>query len=179
MNVPRSFCFANPTRLSDARTQLVEMFRSRMRSDLVPSLRTFFATVFTDRKALLALIDDEGHFQPVISQWEGDLPRLPARTFSELASAGRYAVLRLAGQLLLVYPVDRGPGLANAYVLVETTPEDQDEDRELLGEFARMLSVHWDRVERSTLVYGEWVKKAQLCVGNPPPRNLPGRPYSA
>ena len=107
--------------LSDARTQLVEMFRSRMRSDLVPSLRTFFGAAFADRKALLALIDDEGRFQPVISQWEGDLPRLPARTFSELASAGRYAVLRLAGQLLLVYPVDRGLDLPNAYVLVETT----------------------------------------------------------
>ncbi len=162
--------FREPHRLSDARTQLVEMFRSRMRSDLVPSLRTFFAAAFADREALLALVDDEGHFQPVITQWEGDLPRLPARTFSELSSAGRYAVLRLAGQLLLVYPVDRGPGLANAYVLVETTAEDQDEDRELLGEFARMLSVHWDRVERSTLVYGEWVKKAQLLLET----HLPG-----
>jgi len=162
--------FREPHQLSDARAQLVEMFRSRIRSDLVPSLRSFFATVFTDRKALLALTDDEGHFQPVISQWEGDLPRLPARTFSELASAGRYAVLRLAGQLLLVYPVDRGPGLPNACVLVETTPEDQDEDRELLGEFARMLSIHWDRVERSTLVYGEWVKKAQQSLET----HLPG-----
>ncbi len=162
--------FREPHQLSDARTKLVEMFRSRMRSDLVPSLRTFLATVFTDRKALLALIDDEGRFQPVISQWEGDLPRLPAQTFSELASPGRYAVLRLAGQLLLVYPVDRGPDLANAHVLVETTPEDQDEDRELLGEFARMLSVHWDRVERSTQVYGEWVKKAQLALET----HLPG-----
>ena len=162
--------FREPHQLSDARTQLVEMFRSRVRSDLVPSLRTFFATVFTDRKALLALTDDEGNFQPVISQWEGDLPRLPARTFTELASAGRYAVLRLAGQLLLVYPVDRGPGLPNAVVLVETTPEDREEDRELLGEFARMLSVHWDRVERSTLVYGEWVKKAQQSLET----HLPG-----
>jgi len=162
--------FREPHQLSDARTKLVEMFRSRMRSDLVPSLRTFFATVFADRKALLALVDDEGHFQPVISQWESDLPRLPARTFSELAATGRYAVLRLAGLLVLVYPVDRGPGLANAYVLVETTSEDRDEDRELLGEFARMLSVHWDRVERSTLVYGEWVKKAQLALET----HLPG-----
>ncbi len=72
--------FREPHQLSDARQQLVEIFRSRIRSDLIPSLRTFFATVFADRKALLALIDEEGHFQPVISQWEGDLPRLPART---------------------------------------------------------------------------------------------------
>lgn len=162
--------FREPHQLSDARAQLLEMFRSRMRSDLVPSLRTFFATVFTDRKALLALIDEDGHFQPVISQWEGSLPRLPARTFEELSSPGRYAVLRLAGQLLLVYPVDRGSEQPNAYVLVESNPEDQDEDRELLGEFARMLSVHWDQVERSTVVYGEWVKKAQLSLET----HLPG-----
>jgi DNA-binding NtrC family response regulator/pSer/pThr/pTyr-binding forkhead associated (FHA) protein len=162
--------YREPHRLSDARQHLVEIFRSRVRSDLVPSLRTFFATVFTDRKALLALIDDEGRFQPVISQWEGDLPRLPARTFEELASTGRYAVLRLAGQILLVYPVDRGSGQPNAYVLVESTSEDQDEDRELLGEFSRQLSVHWDRVERSTLAYGAWVKKAQQLLET----HLPG-----
>ncbi|TFG37820.1 MAG: FHA domain-containing protein [Candidatus Aminicenantes bacterium] len=67
--------------LSDARQQLVEIFRSRTRSDLAPSLRTFFAKVFGERQALLALIDAEGEFQPVISQWEGDLPKLPARSF--------------------------------------------------------------------------------------------------
>ena len=162
--------FREPHQLSDARQQLVEIFRSRIRSDLIPSLRTFFATVFADRKALLALIDEEGHFQPVISQWEGDLPRLPARTFEELDSVGRYAVLRLAGQILLVHPVDRGPLQPNAYLLAESTPEDQDEDRELLGELARMLSVHWDRVERSTSLYGEWASKAQQSLET----NLPG-----
>lgn len=162
--------FREPHRLSDARRELVEIFRSPMRSDLVPSLRTFLATVFEDRKALLAVIDEEGKFQPVISQWEGDLPRLPGRTFDELAASGRYAVLRLAGQVLLVYPVDRGPLQTSAYLLAETTPEDQDEDRELLGELARMLSVHWDRVERSTSLYGEWVARAQQTLE----ANLPG-----
>jgi DNA-binding NtrC family response regulator len=150
--------------LSDARQQLVEIFRSRTRSDLVPALRTFFGTVFGERQALLALIDADGNFQPVISQWEGDLPRLPARSFEELASTGRYAVLRLAGQFLLVYPVDRGALQPNAYLLAESTPEDQDEDRELLGELARMLAVNWDRVERSTSFYGEWVGKTQQAL---------------
>ncbi len=150
--------------LSDARQQLVEIFRSRTRSDLVPALRTFFGTIFGERQALLALIDADGVFQPVISQWEGDLPKLPPRSFEELASTGRYAVLRLAGQLLLVYPVDRGSLQPNAYLLVESTPEDQDEDRELLGELARMLAVNWDRVERSTSFYGEWVGRTQRTL---------------
>jgi len=151
-------------RLSDARLQLVEIFRSRTRSDLVPALRTFFGAIFGERQALLALIDADGHFQPVISQWEGDLPRLPARSFDELAQTGRYGVLSLAGQLLLVYPVDRGSLQPNAYLLAESTPEDQDEDRELLGELARMLAVNWDRVERSTSFYGEWVNKTRQAL---------------
>lgn len=151
-------------RLSDARQQFVEIFRSRTRSDLVPALRNFFGTVFGERQALLALIDADGIFQPVISQWEGDLPRLPARSFEELAATGRYAVLRLAGQLLLVYPVDRGSLQPNAYLIAESTAEDQDEDRELLGELSRMLAVHWDRVERSTSFYGEWVSQTRQAL---------------
>ena len=156
--------FREPHHLSDARQQLVDLFRSRMRSDLVPSLRTFLATVFADRKALLALVDEEGKFEPVISQWEGTLPRLPNRTFEELDAVGRYAVLHLEGQVLLVFAIDRGSHESNAYVLAESTPENQDEDRELLGEFARMLSVHWDRVERSTSLYGEWANNARQTL---------------
>jgi len=162
--------FREPHRLSDARHQIVDVFRSRIRSDIVPSLRALFASIFKDRKALLALIDEEGQFQPVASQWEGNLPKLPSRTFDELQETGRYAVLRLVGKEMLIYPVDRGSQQRNAYLLVESTAEDKDEDLELLGEFARMLSVHWDRVERSTSLYGEWVNKAQQALET----NLPG-----
>jgi DNA-binding NtrC family response regulator len=153
--------YREPHRLAEARQHIVEIFRARMRSDLVPSLRTFLGTFFPERKALIALVDEEGRFQPVVSHWEGDLPRLPARTFEELESAGRYAVLRLAGQILLVYPVDRGSLQPSGFLLVETTPEEQEEDRELLGEFARMLSVHWERVEQSSSLYGQWEARTQ------------------
>ncbi|MCU0302995.1 MAG: FHA domain-containing protein [Thermoanaerobaculales bacterium] len=153
--------FREPHRLSEARAQLVELFRARMRSDLIPSLRTLFQKVFPDRRALLALVDEEGRFQPVVSQWEGDLPRLPARTFEELASAGRYAVLQLAGRHLVIYPVDRGQDRSSAILLAQTDPEGQDDDRELLGELARMLAIHWDGVERSTALYGAWASAAQ------------------
>jgi DNA-binding NtrC family response regulator len=143
---------------------MVEVFRFRIRSDIVPSLRALFSSIFNDRKAILALIDEEGQFQPVASQWEGGLPRLPSRTFDELEEPGRYAVLRLAGQEIFIYPVDRGAEQRNAFLLVESDAEKRDEDREFLGEFARMLSVHWDRVERSTSLYGEWVNKAQQAL---------------
>jgi DNA-binding NtrC family response regulator/pSer/pThr/pTyr-binding forkhead associated (FHA) protein len=152
--------FRESHRLSEARQSLVEILRGKIRSDLVPALRTFLSSVFDGRQALVAVLNEEGRFQPVVSQWEGDLPRLPARTFDELASTGRYAVLRLGGLLLLVYPVDRGPLQPNGYVLAETTVEDQDEDRQLLGELACGLAVHWDRIEQSTALYGEWEVKA-------------------
>jgi DNA-binding NtrC family response regulator len=162
--------FREPHRLSEARSQLVELFRSRMRSDLIPSLRTLFLNVFPDRRALLALVDEEGRFQPVVSQWEGDLPRLPARTFEELASAGRYAVLQLAGRHLIMYPVDRGQGRSGAILLAQTDPEHQDDDRALLGELARLLAIHWDGVERSTALYGAWASAAKATLE----ANLPG-----
>lgn len=162
--------FREPHRLSDAREQLVEIFRSRVRTDLVPSLRTFLAGVFSDRSALLALVDDEGKFQPLVSQWEGELPRLPARTFDELAETGRYAEVRLTGRVLLLCPVDRGVDLPDAYLLAATDDELRDEDRAILGDLGRMLTVHWDRVEQSTVLYGEWASKAAQVLET----NLPG-----
>ncbi len=162
--------YREPHHLGDARQQLVDLFRSRMRSDLVPLLRSLLAKVFPERKALLAVIDDEGRFQPVVSQWEGDFLRLPARTFEELDEVGRYAELRLAGQIFLINPVDRGLDRPNAYLVVESNPDDKDDDREFLGELARFLAVHWDRVERSTSLYGEWVNEAQQILET----NLPG-----
>jgi DNA-binding NtrC family response regulator len=151
-------------RLSEARQQLVEIFRARMRSDPVPSLRTFFSVIFTERQALLAVVDEEGSFQPVVSQWQGDLPRLPARTFDELASVGRYAILKLVGLRMLLYPVDRGSLRPNAYLLAETTPENEPDDRELVGELARMLSIHWDRIEQSPSLFGEWQSHVQRTL---------------
>jgi len=162
--------YREPHRLGDARQQLVDLFRSRMRSDLVPSLRALWAQFFPERKALLAVVDDEGRFQPLVSQWEGDFLRLPAQTFEELSEVGRYAELRIAGQILLINPVDRGPEQSKAYLVVETNPEDKDEDRGFLGELARFLAVHWDRFERSTSLYGEWVQEAQQILET----NLPG-----
>jgi DNA-binding NtrC family response regulator len=151
-------------RLTEARQQLVELFRSRVRSDLVPSLRAFLAAVFPERRSLIALVDERGAFVPVVSQWEGDLPRLPSRAFAELGSAGRYAVAHVADRLLLVYPVDRGLDRPDAYVLVESNDEHRDDDRELIGELARVMSVHWERIESSTARYGEWASRAQKAL---------------
>jgi len=151
-------------RVSEARAQLVEIFRSNVRSDAVPALRAYLGSVFTERRSLVALVDDRGRFQPVVSQWEGDLPRLPAQTFEELAATGRYAEMHLAGRLTLIYPIDRGTEQSPAYLLAESSPEQRDDDLDLLGELARMLSVHWERVERSTALYAEWAGRCQRAL---------------
>ncbi len=151
-------------RLSEARAQLVEIFRSNVRPDAVPALRAYLGSVFTERQSLVALVDERGRFQPVVSQWEEDLPRLPAQTFEELAAAGRYAEVHLAGRLTLIYPIDRGADQSRAYLLAESSPEQRDDDLDLLGELARMLSVHWERVERSTALYTEWAGRCHKAL---------------
>lgn len=153
--------YSEPSRISDARHHMVEIFRSGVRSDLVPSLRTFLDNFFTNRQAMLAWLDENGRFQPVVSQWTGEVPKLPARTFDELAVGGRYAILRLGGRELLIYPVSRGALDSHAYLIVETVEDDLEHDQVLLAELSRMLAVHWERVENSSSLYGPWEDAAR------------------
>jgi len=159
--------YSEPSRLAEARIHMVEIFRAGVRSDLVPSLRTFFGNFFEDRQAMLAWLDEDGRFQPIVSQWTGELPRLPARTFDELASGGRFAVLRLASRRLLIVPVESGTLEGRAYLMVETSDDDDDA---LIGELGRMLAVHWERVENSGSLYGPWETAARKSVEE----HLPG-----
>ncbi len=162
--------YSEPSRLAEARHHMVEIFRAGVRSDLVPSLRTFFETFFAKRQAMLAWLDEDGQFQPVVSQWTGEVPRLPARTFDELSSEGRFAVLRLASRRILIYPVECGTLESRAYLMVETLQDDQENDQTLLAELARMLAVHWQRVENSSSLYGPWEAQARKRVDE----ELPG-----
>jgi DNA-binding NtrC family response regulator len=162
--------YSEPNRVSEARHHMVEIFRAGVRSDLVPSMRTFFDNFFTDRQAMLAWLDEDGRFQPIVSQWTGEVPKLPARTFDELGGGGRYAILRLGTRQLLIYPVSRGALDSHAYLIVETVEDDIDNDQVLLAELSRMLAVHWQRVENSSSLYGPWEDSAAKTVND----HLPG-----
>jgi DNA-binding NtrC family response regulator len=162
--------YSEPDGLADARQQMVEIFRAGVRSDLVPPLRTFLDTFFADREAMLAWRDDHGRLQPVVSGWTGEVPRLPARTFTELEGPGRFGVLRLGARQILLYPVQRGPLESQAYLLVETTPETHEDDEVLLAELARMLAVHWERVESSSALFGPWEQSTRKLLDE----RLPG-----
>jgi DNA-binding NtrC family response regulator len=133
-------------------------------------LRTFLETFFSDRDAMLASRDDHGRLQPIVSGWTGEVPRLPARTFAEIEGPGRFAVLHLGARQILLYPVQRGPLESPAYLLVETTGDTHEDDEILLAELARMLAVHWERVESSSALFGPWEQSTRKILED----RLPG-----
>jgi len=162
--------YSEPHRLGEARAQMVEVFQGRVRSDLVPSLRGLLAQVFVGREAMVARLDEEGLLVPIVSQWSGDLPRLPGRTFRELGEGSRYAMLRIGSRQFLIYPVGQGPIVTKAFLVAETTGDFEDDDELILAELARFMAIHWDRVEASELLFGPWEKEARGKLE----RSLPG-----
>lgn len=153
--------YSETHRIAEARAQMVEVFQGRVRSDLVPGLRGFLAEVFSGREAMVARLDEEGLLVPVVSQWSGDLPRLPERTFRELGMGSRYAMLRIGSRRFLIYPVIQGSVGTKAFLVVETTPDFEDDDELILAELARFMAIHWDRVETSGLMLGSWENEAR------------------
>jgi DNA-binding NtrC family response regulator len=153
--------YNEPKRLAEARRLLLEVFRTGLHSDLVASLQTFLGAVFEGRRALLAWLDQQGNLQPIVSNWTGSIPQLPVRTFAELARGDRVAFLRGSGREALIYPVVVGGVDSRVYLLAETDEENREEDRTLLAEISAMVAVHWDRVEGSSALLGEWEADAR------------------
>jgi DNA-binding NtrC family response regulator len=162
--------YNEPTRLAEARHQLLDVFRTGVHTDLVASFEAFLAAVFVGRRSLLAWLDQQGVLQPVISNWTGAVPPLPGRTYAELERGNRVAILRCGGQEVLIYPVAVGGSESRVYLLAETDEEHRDEDRTLLAEIAAMVTVHWDRVEGSSALLGEWEANARSTLES----RLPG-----
>ena len=166
--------YNEPGRLAEARRQLLEVFRIGLHSDLVNSLQSYFGTVFSGRGALLAWLDQQGGLQPVISNWTGAIPQLPGRTFAELEYGNRIAVLRGGGRDVLIYPVVVGGADSRVYLLAETDEDNREEDRTLLAEIAAMVTVHWDKVQGSSALLGEWEADARNTLES----RLPGTSHA-
>jgi DNA-binding NtrC family response regulator len=162
--------YNEPQRLAEARRQMLEVFQIGPHSDLVSSLQELLGTVFEGRRALLAWLDQQGVLQPIVSNWTGAVPQLPARTFAELARGDRVAMLRGSGREALIYPVVVGGSDSRIYLLAETDNESREEDRTLLAELAAMIAVHWASVEGSSELLGEWEADARAKLES----RLPG-----
>jgi DNA-binding NtrC family response regulator len=162
--------YNEPQRLAEARRQMLEVFQIGPHSDLVSSLQELLGAVFEGRRALLAWLDQQGVLQPIVSNWTGAVPQLPARTFAELARGDRVAMLRGSGREALIYPVVVGGSDSRIYLLAETDNESREEDRTLLAELAAMIAVHWASVEGSSELLGEWEADARAKLES----RLPG-----
>jgi len=162
--------YNEPKRLAKARRQLLEVFQIGPEADLVSSLQAFLAIVFEGRRTMLAWLDQQGVFQPIVSNWTGAVPQLPARTFAELAHGDRVGLLRGSNREALIYPVVVGGSDSRIYLLAETGEESREEDRTLLAEVAAMIAVHWARVEGSSELLGEWEADARVNLES----RLPG-----
>jgi DNA-binding NtrC family response regulator/pSer/pThr/pTyr-binding forkhead associated (FHA) protein len=162
--------YNEPPRLALARRQLLDVFRRGLHSDLVTALQVFFETVFEERRAVLAWLDQQGELQPIVSNWSGALPQLPPRTFAELDNGDRVAVLRSSGSEVLIYPLVVGEAVSRVFLLAETSDEQCDEDRTLLAELAAMISVHWRRVAGASELLGEWEANSRKTLA----KKLPG-----
>jgi len=147
--------YSEPHRLAEARRHIVEIFKSGVQADLVAPIRTFLESFFEDRQAMIAYLDQDGRFEPVVSKWTGEVPRLPARIFDELRAPGRYAVLHLGGRRVVIHPIERGALQSLAYLLVEVSDEDHDDDL-IVAELAPVLAIQWDRLERSGSLLAGW-----------------------
>ena len=156
--------YSEPSRIGEARTLAVKMCRRGVHSDLMPGLKVYMEEVFAERQAMFARVDGEGRFSPLVSLWTGRVPKLPARIFEELSTDNRFAVVHLGARRVLVYPVGLGPVSQHAYFILETSEETQDDDELILAELSRFLTIHWDRVEMSSAMYGAWEAEARKQV---------------
>jgi len=143
-------------------------------TDLIPPLRAFFEDCFPGRDSMLAWLNEEGELQPLVSQWTGQVPRLPGRTLTELTVGGRFGHLHLGSRDILVYPVDQGTLGPPAFLVVESTADTLKDDELVLAELSRVLAVFWDRVERSPGLYGAWESEARRTVE----KALPGSSHA-
>ncbi len=150
--------------LAEVRRQMVEVFRSGLHADLLPPLKAFFEICFAGRQAMLAWAGENGRFEPIVSLWTAEIPRLPDRVFQGLSTGGRFATLHLGSQQILIYPVDQGELRTNAFVILESSPETSQDDELLLAELTRFLAVHWERVEHSSSLYGAWESSALRAI---------------
>jgi pSer/pThr/pTyr-binding forkhead associated (FHA) protein len=165
--------YNEPHRLAEGRRQLLEVFKTGLHSNLVASLQSYLDTIFERRRSLLAWLDQQGRLQPIVSNWTGPIPQLPARTYAELARGDRIAILRNAGREVLIYPVAVGGVDSNVYLLAETDEDAREDDRILLAEIAAMVAVHWNRVEGSSALLGEWETGARETLESRLPGSSP------
>lgn len=156
--------FSEAHRLAEARGLLVENFSHGGRSNFKPVLKKILEELFPERQSMLAQVNQYGMFEAIVSSWSDKVPKLPARSFEELAKGSRYALLRLGSRRFLIYPVTHSEIISQAFLLVESNEKEQDDDELILAEFSRILAMNWERILRLSSFLGPWENRTRAAL---------------
>ncbi len=156
--------FREPARLSEARRQLLETFRESATAETRHRLESSLESAFEGRRCVLAWLDPQGELQPIIASGRGEVPQVPERTFAELDRGNRIALLRIADQQVLVYPVPGSAPAKRIYLLVVTDEDLYEEDRAVAAEVIGMLAARWQEIADSSAILGQWEEAARAKV---------------
>jgi DNA-binding NtrC family response regulator len=145
----------NPAGFGEARARLVELFQ-RPRVDRLQQVVAVLREALPDAE-IAVLAPGEGDVPvPLASVWTGELPRLPRRVTTELATPGRYAIIEGVGAPVAAVPVVSGHSDVGAVVVARPIGALGDESLGLLAEAARFLALHWREVEREDNAFTGW-----------------------
>ncbi len=156
--------YSEPHRLAEARTLLVESFSQGIGTQITKKLRKILEAIFPDRQAMLARVNEHGAFEAIVSTWSDRVPKLPPRSFEELAKGSRYALLRMGSRRFLIYPVINSQIVTRAYLLLESSEDQQDDDELILAELARILAMNWENVQSYSSLYGPWETRTRTSL---------------
>jgi two-component system response regulator AtoC len=151
---------SDPAGFVEARSGLGELLTERG-SDVLEGAIGLLRDALPDAELAIAAPAEDGALTLLASEWSGDVPRVPRDVLDDIAVAGRYAAVdEDEGGFAVVPIIDRHRDVP-AVLLARPVGALGDEGVALLAEYARVLSLHWDDVEREDESFSGWELEAR------------------
>jgi len=151
---------SDPAGFVEARSGLADLLVEHG-SDVLERVVGLLRDALPDAEVAVAAPAEDGALTLLASEWSGDAPRVPRDVLDDLTAAGRYAVFNEDDGGFAVVPiVDRHHDVP-AVLLARPVGALGDEGVALLAEYARVLSLHWDDVEREDESFSGWELEAR------------------
>lgn len=150
----------DPAGFVEARRGLAELLTEHG-SDVLEGAIGLLRDALPDAELAIAAPAEDGALSLLASEWSGEVPRVPRDVLDDIAGAGRYAVIdEEDGGFAVVPIIDRHRDVP-AVVLARPVGALGDEGVALLAEYARVLSLHWEDVEREDESFSGWELEAR------------------
>jgi two-component system response regulator AtoC len=151
---------SDPAGFVEARSGLGGLLAERG-SDVLEGAVGLLRDALPDAELAIAAPAEDGALTLLASEWSGEVPRVPRDVLDDIAAAGRYAVVdEDEGGFAVVPIIDRHRDVP-AVLLARPVGALGDEGVALLAEYARVLSLHWDDVEREDESFSGWELEAR------------------